>query len=209
MQIRTMSIRAFCIAATLILGVLAAKAQETAGPARPEVELDTTEGKILIELNPEKAPKTVANFLEYVESGYYAGTVFHRVIDGFMIQAGGKDENLKDKETKPPIRNEAGNGLVNKKYTIAMARTNEPHSADSQFFINTADNPDLDRNDAQGLAGYAVFGRVVKGLDVVDKISSTKTYSRPNPDFPAMLMQNVPAKPIVIKSAKVLTKESK
>jgi cyclophilin family peptidyl-prolyl cis-trans isomerase len=204
-----MSIRAFCIAATLILGVLAAKAQETAGPARPEVELDTTEGKILIELNPEKAPKTVANFLEYVESGYYAGTVFHRVIDGFMIQAGGKDENLKDKETKPPIRNEAGNGLVNKKYTIAMARTNEPHSADSQFFINTADNPDLDRNDAQGLAGYAVFGRVVKGLDVVDKISSTKTYSRPNPDFPAMLMQNVPAKPIVIKSAKVLTKESK
>ncbi len=215
MQMRIPSIGAFCATIALAVGVSCATAQETssdaASPARdpsayPEVELDTSEGKILIELNAEKAPKSVANFLEYVNSGHYENTVFHRVIPGFMIQGGGMDKTLKEKETKPPIRNEAGNGLVNKKYTLAMARTNDPHSATCQFFINTADNAFLDPNVAQGSAGYAVFGRVVKGLDVVDKISATPTGPRQNPDFPAMLMRDVPITPIMIKSARVVTK---
>ena len=209
MRRQTFQIRAFCIAATLACGGHLAGAQDAASETStaPEVELDTTEGKIIIELNPEKAPKTVANFLEYVESGHYEGTVFHRVIPNFMIQCGGMDKNLKEKETKPPVRNEAGNGLKNKKYTVAMARTNDPHSATCQFFISTADNPFLDRDDASGNAGYAVFGRVVKGLDVVDKIGATQTYARPNPAFPAMLMRDVPVTPIVIKSVKVLSEQ--
>lgn len=210
MPIRNVCPFTVCLAAMLALGVNATivqntiaqdTASETDPSARSEVELDTSEGKILIELNPEKAPKSVANFLEYVESGHFNGTVFHRVIPDFMIQGGGFDENLKKKETRPPILNEAGNGLTNKKYTVAMARTNDPDSATNQFFINTADNGFLNRSGAN--AGYAVFGRVVKGLDVVDKISATPTYPRPNPDFPAMLMQNVPKTPITIKSAKV------
>jgi cyclophilin family peptidyl-prolyl cis-trans isomerase len=176
-------------------------AQEVAS-GRPAVELETSEGTILIELDPDKAPKTVANFLEYVASGHYAGTVFHRVIDGFMIQGGGLDEKLQEKQTLPPVPNEASNGLKNKKYTIAMARTNDPDSATCQFFINTADNSFLDRNEAQGNPGYTVFGRVVKGLEVVDKIGKTATYARPNPAFPAMLMRDVPTTPIVIKSIK-------
>ncbi len=214
---RTLSIGAFCAAMMWFSVTQGVFAQETsnagasqaaaADPSeRPEVELDTSEGKILIELNPEKAPATVANFLQYVESGFYENTVFHRVIDGFMIQGGGLDQKLQEKKTGPPIVNEASNGLTNKKYTIAMARTEDPDSATSQFFINTADNPFLEPNAAQGKAGYAVFGRVVKGLDVVDKIGKTKTYSRPNPAFPAMLMSNVPVTPIVIKSAKVREK---
>jgi cyclophilin family peptidyl-prolyl cis-trans isomerase len=217
-----MSIRTFCVTATLVLGVAVAAAQdvpgqeggngETSGNATntssaPEVELDTTEGKILIELNPEKAPKTVTNFLDYVESGHYDGTVFHRVIDGFMIQGGGMDGNLKEKKTKPPVLNEADNGLINKKYTVAMARTGDPHSATCQFFINTADNTFLDRANAADGFGYTVFGRVVKGLDVVDKIGSTPTNARPNPAFPAMLMRDVPVTPIVIKSARVVSKK--
>lgn len=208
MQMRVMCIRVLTVTATFCLSTMAFNPQNAAAQdsARPEVELETTEGTIKIELNPEKAPETVANFLKYVESGFYEGTVFHRVIEKFMIQGGGRDENLREKETRAPIRNEAGNGLINKKYTIAMARTEEPHSATSQFFINTADNPDLDRDDARELAGYAVFGRVVKGLDVVDTIAATKTYSRPNPDFPPMLMSNIPVKPIVIKSARVVKK---
>ena len=219
---RAMSIGAFCTVVMLISGAgfATVTAQETptetaaaseataSNPAeRPEVELDTSEGMILIELNAEKAPKTVANFLEYVESGFYENTVFHRVIDGFMIQGGGMDEKLMEKKTLPPIVNEAGNGLTNKKYTVAMARTNDPHSATSQFFINTADNAFLNPDSAQGSAGYAVFGRVVKGLDVVDKIGKTQTNARPNPAFPAMLMRDVPVTPIVIKSAKVREKK--
>lgn len=192
-------IRLFAGAAVFCLSIACATAQES---SRPEVELDTTEGKIIIELNAEKAPKSVANFLEYVKSGHYKDTIFHRVIDGFMIQGGGMDENLREKETKPPIINESDNGLKNKKYTLAMARTNDPNSATCQFFINTADNAFLDR--PQNPDGYAVFGRVVKGLDVVDKIGKTKTTSKPHPQVPQVLMRDVPETPIFIKSAKII-----
>ncbi len=172
------------------------------------VELDTTEGKIVLELNAEKAPKTVANFLDYAMSGHYEGTVFHRVIKDFMIQGGGMDKNLKEKEVKPPVRNEAGNGLKNDKYTVAMARTNDPHSATSQFFINTADNGFLNRDQAQDGYGYTVFGKVIEGMDIVDKIGTVKTGAHPNPAFPAMLMRDVPVTPITIKSAKVVAKQA-
>ncbi len=211
MQMPTMRIGALSLAALLVVSVSIASAQEASSDndARPLVELDTSEGKILIELNREKAPESVANFLEYVESGHYEGTVFHRVIPDFMVQGGGMDQQLKEKDTRPPIRNESANGLLNEKYTVAMARTNDPNSATSQFFINTADNDFLNRNDAQGSAGYAVFGRVTKGMDVVDKIGTTQTYSRPNPAFPAMLMRDVPKTPIVIKSATVVNKAEK
>ena len=185
--------------ALLWISIASVAAQES---DRPEVEIETSEGKIIIELNAEKAPKSVANFLDYVKSKHYNDTVFHRVIDGFMIQGGGMDENLREKETKPPIVNESDNGLKNKKYTLAMARTNDPNSATCQFFINTADNAFLDR--PQNPDGYAVFGRVVKGLDVVDKIGKTKTTSMPHPQVPAMLMRDVPATPIFIKSAKII-----
>tara|TARA_B110000495_G_scaffold201551_1_gene219272 strand:- start:1057 stop:1710 length:654 start_codon:yes stop_codon:yes gene_type:complete len=177
-------------------------AQETPKAKAPEVELDTTAGKIIIELNAEKAPKTVANFLDYVKSGHFNGTIFHRVIPDFMIQGGGLDDKMKEKKTKPPIINEAGNGLLNKKYSVAMARTNDPNSATSQFFINTKDNVFLNRSGQN--AGYAVFGRVVKGLGIVDTISGTKTTSRESGDSPGMRMGDVPVKPITIKSAKVI-----
>ena len=171
------------------------------------VELDTTEGRIVLELNRAKAPETVANFLEYVESGHYQRTVFHRVIEGFMIQGGGFDRRLKEKPTRPPIRNEAGSGLKNRKYSVAMARKNDnPDSATCQFFINTADNDFLDRS--PGNAGHAVFGRVVEGKEVVDKIERIRTYSRPNPSFPAMLMNNVPRTPVVLRDAVIRAAKS-
>lgn len=169
------------------------------------IEFDTTEGKFVMELYPGKAPKTVENFLGYVKSGHFDGTVFHRVIKGFMIQGGGMDRGLKEKETRPPVRNESDNGLTNDKYTVAMARTPDPHSATAQFFINTGtDNSFLNRAKAQDGFGYTVFGKVIKGTEVVDKIESTKTQSVPDPAFPARLMADVPATPIVIKSAKLL-----
>ncbi len=168
------------------------------------VEFDTSEGKFVIELDAQRAPKTVDNFLMYVESGHYEGTVFHRVIKGFMIQGGGMDGTLKEKKTRPPVQNEAGNGLTNDKYTVAMARTNDPHSATAQFFVNTKDNGFLNRDQARDGFGYTVFGKVIQGTEVVDKIESAKTQSMPNPTVPAVLMQDVPATPIVIKSAKVL-----
>jgi cyclophilin family peptidyl-prolyl cis-trans isomerase len=210
MHMQNFKIQAFCIAALVAFtGSLSAADEASSGsPAAVLVALDTTEGKIVIELDAEKAPKTVANFLDYVMSGHYEGTVFHRVIKDFMIQSGGMDENLKEKEVKPPVRNEAGNGLKNKKYTVAMARTNDPHSATSQFFINTADNGFLNREQAQDGFGYTVFGKVVEGMDVVDKIGDVKTNSHANPAFPAMLMRDVPATPITIKSAKVVGKQA-
>lgn len=169
--------------------------------ALPEVELETSEGTIVIELNPEKAPKTVANFLDYVNRGFYEGTVFHRVIKDFMIQGGGLEKDLKEKSTRPPVVNEAGNGLSNKEYTIAMARTMDPNSATSQFFINTNDNLFLDRKNSQDGFGYTVFGRVVKGLDVVDRIESVDT--APKPDPRGILMRDVPVETVVIKKATV------
>ena len=152
------------------------------------VIIKTNVGDITLELNPEKAPVTVDNFLKYVADGYYEGTIFHRVIKGFMIQGGGLTAGLKDKASRrAPIENEADNGLKNDKYTIAMARTMEPHSATSQFFINTKDNDFLNHSgkDLHGW-GYCVFGKVVDGFDVVDKIESVKTTNkfRPYGDVP-------------------------
>ena len=184
---------------------IVADAQEGApGAGSVRVQLDTTEGAIVLELDAAKAPKTVANFLEYVKDGHYKGTIFHRVIDGFMIQGGGFDESMKEKSTKPPVRNEGGNGLNNDKYTVAMARTSNPHSATSQFFVNTAKNDFLNRSMAQDGFGYTVFGKVVEGNDVIDRIGKTPTKSTPNPAMPAMLMDDVPVNPIVIKDVKVL-----
>jgi cyclophilin family peptidyl-prolyl cis-trans isomerase len=169
-----------------------------------KVEMVTTEGTIVLELYPDKAPKTVANFLAYIESGHYAETIFHRVINGFMIQGGGLDVNMAEKPTKPPVRNEAGNGLTNDKYTIAMARTGEPHSATSQFFINTADNNSLNRAEAQDGFGYTVFGKVVTGQAIVDKIETTPTKVAPNPKAAGVLMEDVPVNPISITSIRVV-----
>jgi len=140
------------------------------------VELQTSAGTIRLELDDAKAPASVENFLAYVRAGHYDGTVFHRVIKGFMVQGGGMDPAMKQKATQAPIKNEANNGLLNAKYTVAMARTNDPHSATAQFFINTADNGFLNfkAENAQGW-GYAVFGKVVGGNDVVDKIERVAT----------------------------------
>lgn len=141
-----------------------------------QVVLQTTVGDITVELDAAKAPASAENFLNYVRSGHYDGTIFHRVIKGFMIQGGGMDAGMKQKQTASPIRNEANNGLKNARYTLAMARTSDPHSATAQFFINTADNAFLDfrAENAQGW-GYAVFGKVVDGADVVDRIEGVRT----------------------------------
>lgn len=143
------------------------------------VELHTSAGVIRLELDDIQAPASVENFLRYVADGHYDGTVFHRVIKGFMIQGGGMDVDMKQRGTRPPIRNEADNGLLNDKYTVAMARTSDPHSATAQFFINAADNGFLNFRSADPQSwGYAVFGRVVQGHDVVDSIESVKTGRR-------------------------------
>jgi peptidyl-prolyl cis-trans isomerase B (cyclophilin B) len=139
------------------------------------VQMDTSAGTIRIELDDEKAPLSCANFLAYVAKGHYDGTVFHRVIKGFMLQGGGFEAGMKQKPTDAPVQNEAKNGLQNKRYTLAMARTSDPHSASAQFFINTADNGFLDNAQAQDGWGYAVFGRVVEGMEVVDAIERVRT----------------------------------
>jgi len=142
----------------------------------PRVVLSTTQGDMIIELADDRAPVTVENFLKYVEEGFYDGTIFHRVIEGFMIQGGGFDEKYKRKSTRSAIANEASNGLRNQRYTISMARTNSPHSATSQFFINAEDNINLDHQGPTPRGwGYAVFGRVIDGQDIVDKISQVST----------------------------------
>jgi peptidyl-prolyl cis-trans isomerase B (cyclophilin B) len=162
------------------------------------VELHTNHGVIKLELNAEKAPKTVANFLEYVKKGHYDGTVFHRVIDGFMIQGGGFEAGMKQKPTDATIENEANNGLKNERGSIAMARTNDPHSASAQFFINVADNDFLNHTSPtpQGW-GYAVFGKVVEGQDVVDKIKKVRTGSKG-------FHQDVPMDDVVIEKAVIV-----
>ncbi|WP_446424585.1 peptidylprolyl isomerase [Mailhella sp.] len=159
------------------------------------VTLQTNKGDIVLELDAEKAPNTVKNFLDYAKSGFYDGTIFHRVIPGFMIQGGGFTEQMKQKATKDPIDNEANNGLKNDTYTIAMARTQAPHSATAQFFINVANNAFLNYSapTMQGW-GYAVFGKVVKGQDVVDSIARVRTGSHG-------FHQDVPVEPVVIKKA--------
>lgn len=143
------------------------------------IRFTTNKGVFDVELNEAAAPKTCENFLQYVRSGFYNGTIFHRVISGFMIQGGGFEPGLQQKETKAPIENEANNGLKNDKYTIAMARTNDPHSATSQFFINVADNDFLNHTSPTPRGwGYAVFGKVVAGTDVIDAIAAVRTASR-------------------------------
>lgn len=170
----------------------------TAFAANPQVELRTNMGAIVLELYPENAPATVENFLQYVKSGHYNGTVFHRVIPGFMIQGGGFTPDMKEKPTRPSVKNEAGNGLRNSVGTVAMARTPDPHSASAQFFINVADNPALDfRAPTRDGYGYCVFGKVVRGMDVVNKIAAVHTASR-------LPYDDVPVKPVIIESARVL-----
>jgi len=192
-----MKFTVFCLSAILSLTTLL-----TASAADPVfVEIDTTKGKIVVELNAEKAPVSVQNFIKYVEAKHYDGTVFHRVKPEFMIQGGGMDEKLRERPTMSEIRNEAGNGLKNDEYTIAMARKGDPHSATSQFYINTSDqNSFLNQNLAQGNYGYAVFGKVVAGKQVVDAIESVKTKAVPHPKLPSGLMRDVPAEPVTIKS---------
>ena len=164
-----------------------------------QVKLSTNHGDIVIELNAEKAPITVANFIEYVKAGHYENTVFHRVIGNFMIQGGGFEPGMKEKKDKrPSIQNEADNGLPNEKYTVAMARTMEPHSASAQFFINVADNSFLNHSGktAQGW-GYAVFGKVVAGQDVVDKIKGVATTSK-------ACHQDVPKDDVIVEKAEII-----
>jgi len=170
----------------------------TAGAAtrNPVVLLETSLGKVTIELYPDKAPITVKNFLAYVKQGFYDGTVFHRVIAGFMVQGGGFGADMQEKPTGKPIRNEAANGLKNDRGTIAMARTSNPDSATAQFFINLVNNDGLNRPMPDG-HGYAVFGKVIGGMDVVDKIAGVRTGVRKG-------MRDVPLDPVVIKSVKIM-----
>ena len=163
-----------------------------------KVKLETTKGDIILELYADKAPATVENFLAYVNEGFYAGTIFHRVIPNFMIQGGGFEENMQQKNTKAEIKNEANNGLTNDIGTIAMARTPNPHSASSQFFINVKDNDFLNfRNETQQGWGYCVFGKVVEGMDVVESIVAVPTGNRG-------MHQDVPKEAIIINSASVI-----
>jgi peptidyl-prolyl cis-trans isomerase A (cyclophilin A) len=182
------------LTAALIVAQAAAAPAPSPSPAGPIATVETSLGRIRIALDQERAPISVANFAKYARSGHYAGTVFHRVIPGFMIQGGGMTAELQEKPTSPPIRNEARNGVRNTRGAIAMARTNDPNSATSQFFINVKDNASLDFG-ING-AGYAVFGQVIEGMDVVDKIVAVPTKN-------AGPYQNVPVTPVVIKSVKV------
>ncbi|GGE60366.1 peptidyl-prolyl cis-trans isomerase [Paenalcaligenes hominis] len=164
----------------------------------PKVLLKTNKGDITLELDAEKAPKTTENFLNYVNNGFYNGTIFHRVINNFMVQGGGFEVGMKQKETQNPIENEANNGLKNEVYTVAMARTNDPHSATAQFFINVQNNDFLNHtNPTPNGWGYAVFGKVVDGTDVVDTIKGVKTGSKG-------FHQDVPVEDVIIESATVL-----
>jgi cyclophilin family peptidyl-prolyl cis-trans isomerase len=178
-------------------GVLAAAPAPGQGQKgkNPVVIMETSEGTIKIELFEKQAPITVKNFLKYVDDKHYDGVIFHRVIPDFMIQGGGMEPGLKEKKTRAPIKNEAGNGVKNERGTIAMARTSEPDSASAQFFINLKYNDFLDRANAKDGVGYAVFGKVIEGMDVVDKIAKVETGNQGG-------HKNVPVKDVVIKSAR-------
>ncbi|MCB2428087.1 peptidylprolyl isomerase [Methylophaga pinxianii] len=184
--------------APLFFASFSLAAQAEGGSTETKVKLSTNHGDIVIALNAEKAPETVANFIRYVEAGFYDGTIFHRVIENFMIQGGGFDESFKQKKTQTPIQNEADNGLSNKRGSIAMARTGDPHSATAQFFINTKDNDFLNyRGKTMQDWGYAVFGEVVEGMDVVDSIRKVTTTMRGG-------HQDVPEETVVIEKAVVV-----
>ena len=187
---------AFIAVAMLATAACSGK-EATKGTDNPVVVFSTTLGDIKIELYPDKAPVTVENFLKYVNSKFYDGTIFHRVIRGFVIQGGGFDVEMKEKQTGPEIKNEAGNGLKNTRATISMARTSEVDSATSQFFISVIDNPALDHRDETPRGfGYAVFGKVIEGMDVVDKIVAVPTVNRG-------MHRDVPEEPVIVKSATV------
>ncbi len=203
----TPALRVFSLvcATTLVLG-LSGLAQATSSTttqgksmsSTPRVKLQTNQGEMIIELDAEKAPKTVENFLTYVREGFYDGTIFHRVINNFMVQGGGFDADMKQKQTHAPVDNEADNKLKNDVYTLAMARTSDPHSATAQFFINTANNDFLNfTSPTPNGWGYAVFGKVVEGTDVVDKIKSVKTGNKG-------FHQDVPAEDVVIEHASIV-----
>lgn len=185
--------------ALLVAGLMSGIATTVvAAPAvNPLVQFDTNMGSFVVELEPKAAPKTVANFMQYVKSGFYQGTIFHRVIRGFMIQGGGMNESMEEKDTKAPIALESRNGLTNKRATIAMARTSDPNSATSQFFINVANNHFLDAARAADGQGYAVFGRVVSGMKTVDAIASVRTHSKGWHD-------DVPLRAVIIKKVSVI-----
>ena len=189
------SIRIAVLALALCFGASLLPVQSHAAAPLPKVKIETSMGDIVVELNPAKAPKTVSNFLYYVKSGFYNNTIFHRVINGFMIQGGGHTADMQEKaNSRQPVVNEAGNGLKNDAYTIAMARTNDPDSATAQFFINVANNDFLNhKNETPSGYGYAVFGKVIQGQDVVDRIKSVSTGSY-GP------YQDVPKTPVIIKS---------
>ena len=197
---RTVRILFFCSVLVLLAAAGQAAAPQT-NPAQAKgdiVRLETSLGDIVIELNSAKAPLSAANFKNYVKSGFYDGTIFHRVIRDFMIQGGGFTPEMKLKPTQAAIRNEADNKLGNKKYTIAMARTNDPHSATAQFFINVKDNPFLDHKTPSGDGwGYAVFGKVIQGMEVVDRIVRVKTGNRAG-------HQDVPLESVVITKANIV-----
>ena len=182
---------------TSLLGLILISTLTADTAAAPQVALETDRGTIVVQLHPDKAPKSVENFLGYVESGFYEGTVFHRVMPGFMIQGGGYTPELQKKETKAPIPNEADNGLKNDRGTLAMARTGDPDSATAQFFINLVDNDYLNHTakTRQGW-GYTVFATVIEGMEVVDAIAGVKTGS-------ARGLRNVPTEAVVIKKASV------
>ncbi|HZV53666.1 MAG TPA: peptidylprolyl isomerase [Rhodocyclaceae bacterium] len=180
-----------------LLALVAALAiSMSAWAANPTVEMKTSHGTVVIELYQDKAPKTVANFLQYVKDGFYNGTIFHRVIDGFMIQGGGFEPGMKEKTPRAPIENEAKNGLKNEVGTLAMARRGDPHSASAQFFINVANNTPLDYPSRDGW-GYAVFGKVTQGMEIVNRIAKVTTGN-------AGFHQDVPTTPVVIESVKLL-----
>jgi cyclophilin family peptidyl-prolyl cis-trans isomerase len=190
--------RLLATAASLLLPLVMANGPLQAAAA-PTAIIHTSMGDITIELFPDKAPVTVGNFVNYAKSGFYDGTIFHRVISNFMIQGGGFTPDMIKKPTGEPIANEANNGLSNERGTIAMARTNQPHSATAQFFINVQDNPNLDyTGESSSRAwGYAVFGRVTGGMDVVDRIRSVQTASKPP-------FADVPVEPVVIESVEII-----
>jgi len=174
----------------------------TARAANPVVLVETSAGNFKIELFEDKAPATVKNFLKYVEDKHYDGTIFHRVINDFMIQGGGFEPEMKEKKTRDPIKNESSNGLSNLKYTVAMARTSEPDSATAQFYVNVKDNTFLDKEKAADGVGYCVFGRVIEGKDVVDKIKEVETGKSGG-------FKDVPTKDVVIKSIRLVKEEKK
>jgi len=186
------------IALVTVFAVFTMAASAGAAEKNPVVQIETSKGNIKVELDKEKAPVTVTNFVAYVNDKFYDGTIFHRVIPTFMIQGGGFDEKMSQKPTKPPIKNEAGNGLQNKRGTIAMARTGVVDSATAQFFINVKDNDFLNhRDDSNQGYGYAVFGKVIEGMDVVDKIKDVPTGNKGG-------FQDVPVETVVIKSIRIV-----